>query len=644
MASRYLVALLASIAAAQVTTDCNPMQKSCPNDLALGTTHEWNFTSQPDTSIWKQKVNGVTFDPKLGAKFTVAKQGDAPTLMSNFYFFWGRTEMMLRCASGTGIISSMMWLSDNLDEVDFEFLGTKPNQAASNFFGKGIENFANGGTHDVAFDNQADFHNYTVDWTADYIKWYIDGALIRTLSPNEANSSYTFPQTPMRFYIGIWAGGDPRLPQGTRDWAGGDTDYNGGPYDMYVKSVKITDYSNNSKEYQWSDRSGSSSSIKIIGGTSSVATELNKAPEKSLSEKFNDLSPGAKAGIFGGASFIGVAVVAAGLLYFFRQRRRGAAEAAAAEKAAEESRRENDSMAARGINPDSFNGSTGAELNQLTQQDSNYATNSMPNTPVNPHGPLDSYGAPTMSGMPGSTMAVGAGAAAGAGMAAGGAYAAQSISRKPPPGGDSFNERYASPAPTGMSTNNHMYQNSGMGSPGPYNNAGYGANPHSPMGGIPQHNGAPLSNGGMASPGPYDNVGYGANPHSPTGGMPQHNGAPIPNGGMASPGPYDNVGYGANPHSPTGGMPQHNGAPIPNGGFGGPGGYERVASPASNVGYGHQNYGNYAPDLSSPYSEGYPSSVPPAYGGGYGQTADGSIPLQNRKPTLPHMGNGGGFH
>ncbi len=69
------------------------------------------------------------------------------------------------------------------------------------------------------------FHNYTVDWSAEETKWYMDGALVRTqpyLQPGE------YPQTPSFLKFGIWAGGDPSEPKGTQEWAGGTTDYSKG--------------------------------------------------------------------------------------------------------------------------------------------------------------------------------------------------------------------------------------------------------------------------------------------------------------------------------------------------------------------------------------------------------------------------------
>lgn len=56
--------------------------------------------------------------------------------------------------------------------------------------------------------------------------------------------------------------------------------------------------------------------------------EINKPPPKSLSEKWNDLPTGAKAGVGIGAAVAGAAVIAAFVLFFIKQRRRGRLERA----------------------------------------------------------------------------------------------------------------------------------------------------------------------------------------------------------------------------------------------------------------------------------------------------------------------------
>jgi beta-glucanase (GH16 family) len=260
-----LLSLIAiQFAAAQVTTDCQPLDGACPPDPAFGMDHMFHFNATPSQDVWEEKVRGVKYDREQGAIFTINQQGDAPTLRSKFYFFWGRTELIMKAAPGKGIVSSMMWLSDDLDEVDWEFLGMNTSMAASNYFSKGVEDFTKGKYHVQPFNNQDDYHNYTCIWTKDRLDWLIDGNLVRTLLAKDANDTLTYPQTPMRLSLGIWAGGDPRMPENTRQWAGGDTDYGAGPYTMYVKSVRVTDFTQNAKQYEYGDRSGSWESIKIV--------------------------------------------------------------------------------------------------------------------------------------------------------------------------------------------------------------------------------------------------------------------------------------------------------------------------------------------------------------------------------------------
>lgn len=257
-----LSACLVSQVNGQLKSDCDPTQKTCDPDPAFGTEHTWIFNTSDSTNNWKTIAGSVDYSADKGAAFTVAKQGDSTTLISDFYFFWGRTEVWLKAAPGQGIVSSIVWMSDDLDEVDWEMLGSKGENASTNYFGKGRQDWRNAGYHPIAGGAQADYHNYTSVWTKDKLEWYLDGEMVRTLLPAEANSTQNYPQTPMRLSLGIWAGGDPTLPQGTIDWAGGPTDYDAGPYTMYVKSAAVEDYSTG-KEYIYGDKSGSWQSIQI---------------------------------------------------------------------------------------------------------------------------------------------------------------------------------------------------------------------------------------------------------------------------------------------------------------------------------------------------------------------------------------------
>jgi len=120
---------------------------------------------------------------------------------------FGRVEFVLKAAPGAGIVSSAVLISDDLDEIDWEWLGADNAQVQSNYFGKGQTTTYNRGGFHANANNQGEFHKYTIDWTSNMVVWQIDGVTVRTLEPKNAQGQY--PQTPMQIKIGTWAGGDP---------------------------------------------------------------------------------------------------------------------------------------------------------------------------------------------------------------------------------------------------------------------------------------------------------------------------------------------------------------------------------------------------------------------------------------------------
>ncbi|KAK5636904.1 hypothetical protein RRF57_012616 [Xylaria bambusicola] len=305
----------------------------------------------PEDTFTSEAVE-ITYDETEGAVFTIAKQGQSTTLASNFYFFFGRTEVLMKAARGQGIISSIVWGSDTLDEVDWEFKGGNETWAFSNYFGKGNTNVTGtGGDHKVE-GSIYDLHNYTTVWTQDRLEWHLDGALIRTQLAKDANNTHNFPQTPMTLRLGSWVGGDSKTQApGTIEWAGGETDFSQGPFTMYVKSARVEDFSSG-KEYTYTDKSGSWQSIKITEGNSTAAEAINKEPEKSLSEKWAALPESTRIGVYAAAGAVGGLLFIALAIYYIKQRRRGQQEAALAAKLQEEERLELERFKKGGRNPD----------------------------------------------------------------------------------------------------------------------------------------------------------------------------------------------------------------------------------------------------------------------------------------------------
>ena len=263
--SLVLLSAILVPSAAQTWTSCNPLNRTdCPTDLALGTNHTYDFTQSSAGSTWNTTAGNVQYSSENGAAFTIANRGDAPTIQTKFYIFFGEVEVWMKAATGQGIISSIVLQSDDLDEVDWEFTGTNTTYGETNYYGKGNTTAAatRAKWHPVSNPQQG-FHNYTTRWTNESIQWFIDGAPVRELNYEDANGGESFPQSPMNVRLGIWAAGDKANNNYTIQWAGGETDYANGPYTMYVKSARITDFTKG-KEYRYGDETGSWQSIQVV--------------------------------------------------------------------------------------------------------------------------------------------------------------------------------------------------------------------------------------------------------------------------------------------------------------------------------------------------------------------------------------------
>lgn len=199
-----------------------------------------------------------------GAVFTVAKSGDSPTLTSLFYIMFGKVSITMKAAPGAGIVSTLVLQSDDLDEIDLEWLGASPFEVQSNYFGKGDVTTYNRGAFHATPNNQAAFITYTIEWTAQQIIWSVGSTVVRVLTPATADANQ-YPQTPMQVKFGTWSGGDPSNAPGTIGWARGPTDYSKGPFSMVVQSISVSDYSTGT-QYRYTGTSGTWQSIVAVGG------------------------------------------------------------------------------------------------------------------------------------------------------------------------------------------------------------------------------------------------------------------------------------------------------------------------------------------------------------------------------------------
>jgi endo-1,3-1,4-beta-glycanase ExoK len=87
------------------------------------------------------------------------------------------------------------------DEIDFEFLGKNPNEVFLNYF-------ASGRKHEqyvpLPFDATTTTNDFAFEWTAEGIRWFANGRLIREVKASSAGAD--LPVTPQKIYVSIWNG------------------------------------------------------------------------------------------------------------------------------------------------------------------------------------------------------------------------------------------------------------------------------------------------------------------------------------------------------------------------------------------------------------------------------------------------------
>ena len=161
LASLATIAGLLPTSSAQTSSSCNPTAgQTCPADPALGGAVNIDFTSGASSSFTTS--GSPTYDSN-GAHFTVAKSGDAPTITSKFYIMFGKYSITMKAAPGQGIVSSAVLQSDDLDEIDWEWLGGRDSEVQSNYFSKGQTGSGKSAVLSVS-QSQEEFHTYTVEW------------------------------------------------------------------------------------------------------------------------------------------------------------------------------------------------------------------------------------------------------------------------------------------------------------------------------------------------------------------------------------------------------------------------------------------------------------------------------------------------
>lgn len=285
------LALAASnLVSAQTYTACNPLKKSCPADKAFGGKVTCDFTQGACDAFESADGTSLKYDGK-GATFEIMKESNAPTIHTGKYIFFGRIDVVVQAADGQGIVTSAVLQSDDLDEIDWEWVGGDNAQVQTNYFSKGDTTTYDRGAYHPVDNPLGSYHKYSVEWTSAAVNWLIDDNVVRTLTAADAKGGEAFPQTPMQIKLGTWVAGGKDSAKGTVEWAGGYTDFKQAPFNAYYKSITIVDYAGSDspckegsvEEYVYGDNSGSWESIVVKKGDGSSDETTTKSASKTAS-------------------------------------------------------------------------------------------------------------------------------------------------------------------------------------------------------------------------------------------------------------------------------------------------------------------------------------------------------------------------
>jgi len=122
---------------------------------------------------------------------------------------YGRYVMRMRMAKGSGLLSTFFTYKNGSEvsgalweEIDIEVLGKNDAYQMQSNIIVGSPRQTTEMLHTASQSLADDYHTYTLEWTPDYVAWFIDGQQVRKINGGNFVSSLVNPQS-MRF--NIWA-------------------------------------------------------------------------------------------------------------------------------------------------------------------------------------------------------------------------------------------------------------------------------------------------------------------------------------------------------------------------------------------------------------------------------------------------------
>ncbi|MGL1934526.1 MAG: family 16 glycosylhydrolase [Fibrobacterales bacterium] len=132
-------------------------------------------------------------------------------LFSHQRFNSGKFEVRVMAPGIPGTVSSMFLYKQGSEraeefwhEVDVEFLGSQPGAFQSNLL-TGYSPLDHAEEHHEVYPAPVeDFHVYAIEWTSDYIAWFVDGEEVRRDTKDDGSQMHHFNNTEMSLHFNHW--------------------------------------------------------------------------------------------------------------------------------------------------------------------------------------------------------------------------------------------------------------------------------------------------------------------------------------------------------------------------------------------------------------------------------------------------------
>lgn len=145
----------------------------------------------------------------LSSSYVSAKPYKGAEIYSADSTKYGRYVMRMRMAEGSGILSTFFTYKNGSEvagtiweEIDIEVLGKNDAYQMQSNIIVGSPRQTTEGLHTLGQSLADDYHTYTLEWTPDYVAWFIDGQQVRRINGSSFVTGLVNPQS-MRF--NIWA-------------------------------------------------------------------------------------------------------------------------------------------------------------------------------------------------------------------------------------------------------------------------------------------------------------------------------------------------------------------------------------------------------------------------------------------------------